>query len=137
MYRGMYASNTGLGITLQCHGSLVPRLLPGRKMGREPGRSDHVPCDILYSGKLLRKKTFANFAVLWRFAKVFSAKFGGMLPFGVAETSNSRKFFPSNVFRYTVLCVVCVILIIELLPTQSVLSVTSGTLVLLEFWMSL
>ena len=81
MYRAMYASDTGLGITLQCHCSLVPRLLPGRKMGREPGRSDHVPCDIL--------------------------------------------------------CVVCVILMIELLPTQSVLSVTSGTLALLEFWMSL
>ena len=60
---------------------LVPRLLPGRKMGREPGRSDHVPCDIL--------------------------------------------------------CVVCVILMIELQPTQSVLSVTSGTLALLEFSMSL
>ena len=33
---------------------------------------------ILYSGKLLREKTFANFTVLWLFAKVFSAKFGGM-----------------------------------------------------------
>ena len=81
MCRAMYASNTGLGITLQCHCSLVPSLLPGRKTGREPGRSDHVPCDIL--------------------------------------------------------CVVCVTLIIELLLTQSVLSVTSGTLALLEFWMSL
>ena len=29
-----------------------------------------------YSGKLSRKKTFANFAVLWLFAKVFSVKFG-------------------------------------------------------------
>ena len=47
VYRAMYASDTGLGITLQCHCSLVPRLLPGRKTGREPGRSDHVPCDIL------------------------------------------------------------------------------------------
>ena len=43
----MYASDIGLGITLQYHCSLVPRLLPGRKTGREPGRSDHVPCDIL------------------------------------------------------------------------------------------
>ena len=81
MYRAMYASDTGLGITLHYHCSLVPRLLPGRKMGREPGRSDHVPCDIL--------------------------------------------------------CVVCVILMIELLFMQSVLSVTSSTLALLEFWMSL
>ena len=81
MYRAMYASVTSLGTTLQCHCSLVPRLHPGRKMGRELGRSDHVTCDIL--------------------------------------------------------CVVCVILMIELLPTQSVLSVTSGTLALLEFWMSL
>ena len=32
---------------------------------------------IPYSGKLLREKTFANFEVLWPFAKVFSAKFGG------------------------------------------------------------
>ena len=47
MYRAMYASYTGLGITLQWHCSLVPSLLPGRKMGREPGRFDHVPCDIL------------------------------------------------------------------------------------------
>ena len=30
-----------------------------------------------YSGKLLREKTFANFEVLWLFAKVFSAQFGG------------------------------------------------------------
>ena len=29
-----------------------------------------------YSGKLLREKTFANLAVLWLFAKVFSVKFG-------------------------------------------------------------
>ena len=27
--------------------SLVPRLLPYRKTGREPGRTDHVPCDVL------------------------------------------------------------------------------------------
>ena len=31
------------------------------------------------SGKLLREKTFADFRVLWLFAKVFSTKFGGML----------------------------------------------------------
>ena len=27
--------------------SLVPRLLPYRKTGREPGRTDHVPSDVL------------------------------------------------------------------------------------------
>ena len=54
------------------YSSLVPRLLPYRKAGREPGRSDHVPRDVL--------------------------------------------------------CVaLCAVLIIELLPTQSVLNVTSGT----------
>ena len=55
--------------------SLVPRLLPCRKTGREPGRTDHVPRDVL--------------------------------------------------------CVVlCMVLIIELLPTQSVLivSVSSGSM---------
>ena len=31
---------------------------------------------ILYSGKLSKEKTFAYFAVLWLFAKVFSVKFG-------------------------------------------------------------
>ena len=33
-----------------------------------------VQQDIPYSGKL--SKTFANFAVLWLYAKVFYAKFG-------------------------------------------------------------
>ena len=27
--------------------SLVPRLLPYRNTGKEPGKSDHVPCDVL------------------------------------------------------------------------------------------
>ena len=31
---------------------------------------------LLYSGKLSREKTFANFVVLWLLAKVFSVKFG-------------------------------------------------------------
>ena len=38
---------------------------------------------ILYSGKLLREIIFANFTVLWLFAKVFSTKFGGMASFVV------------------------------------------------------
>ena len=50
----------------------------------------HFP--LLYSGKLLREKIFVNFTVLWLFAKVFSAKFGGSGTFGAAKTSNSQKF---------------------------------------------
>ena len=45
---------------------------------------------IPYSGKLLREKTFTNFAVLW----LFSAKFGGVPSFGMAKASNPRKFSP-------------------------------------------
>ena len=41
-----------------------------------------------YSGKLSREKTFADFAVLWPFAKVLSAKFGGVASFGAAKASN-------------------------------------------------
>ena len=47
---------------------------------------------IPYSGKLSREKTFANFAVLWPFTKVFSAKSGGVASFGAAQASNPRKF---------------------------------------------
>ena len=43
--------------------------------------------DIPYSGKLSREKTVANLAVLWLFVKVFSAKFGGMASFDVAQAS--------------------------------------------------
>ena len=43
---------------------------------------------VLYSGKLSREKTIPNFAVLWLFAKVFSAKFGGVASFGVLKASN-------------------------------------------------
>ena len=31
---------------------------------------------IPFSGNLLKEKTFANFAVLWLFAKIFSTNFG-------------------------------------------------------------
>ena len=41
---------------------------------------------------------FANFAVLWLFAKVFSTKFGGMASFGVAQVSNQRKFYPRKLY---------------------------------------
>ena len=71
--------------------------------------------NILYSGKLSREKTFENFAILWLFAKVFSAKFGGVVSFGAAQRAiresfsakiisftNSQKFSPSKASRYTV-----------------------------------
>ena len=50
---------------------------------------------IPYSEKLLREKTFVNFVV---FAKVFSTKFGGVIPFGMAKASNSRKFSPRKLY---------------------------------------
>ena len=70
----------------------------------------HVHVEVPYSGKLSREKTFADFAVLWLFAKVFSVKFGGMASFGAAKANNPRKFSPwksyfhqsAKVFRYTV-----------------------------------
>ena len=48
MYRAMYASDTGLAITLQYQ--CIPLSIgsfPERKTWREPGRADHVPHDIL------------------------------------------------------------------------------------------
>ena len=87
----------------------------------EPHLGSHKwhSCDdkqILYSGKLLREKTFANFMVLWLFAKVFSAKFGGVVSFSTARASSPQKFClqksyfspicekfsPSKVSHYTV-----------------------------------
>ena len=50
--------------------------------------------ELTTSGKLSREKTFANFAVLWLFAKVFSAKFWGPGVLGAAQASNPRKFSP-------------------------------------------
>ena len=58
---------------------------------------------ILYSGKLLREKPFANFTVLWLLVKVFFAKFGGVMSFGAAKVSNPCKFSPSKVSCYMVL----------------------------------
>jgi len=70
---------------------------------------------VSYSAKLLREKTFANFAVLWVFAKVFFVKFGGRHPLawqkqGIRKSfsvkivlfTNLQKFSPSKVSRYTV-----------------------------------
>ena len=68
----------------------------------------HVP----YSGKLSKKKTFANFVVLWLYAKVFSAKFGAWHLLArqkqaIHESKNriftdSQNFSPSKVSHYTV-----------------------------------
>ena len=48
MNRAMYASDTGLGITLQYqYTPLSTCSSPEGKTWREPGRADHVPHDIL------------------------------------------------------------------------------------------
>ena len=46
------------------------------------------------TGKHSREKTFANFALLWLFVKLYSAKFGSMKSIGVANASNLQKFSP-------------------------------------------
>ena len=51
-----------------------------------------TPCNAITT--LYREKTFVNFVVLWLFAKVFSAKFGGVACFGAAKMSNLRTFSP-------------------------------------------
>ena len=72
-------------------------------------------CYVQDSGKLSREKTFANFVVLWLYAKFFSANFGKWRPLArqkcaIPESflrenrifTNSRKFSPSKVSHYTV-----------------------------------
>ena len=49
---------------------------------------------ILYSGKLSREKTFANFEVLYLFAKIFSTKLGAWCILAATTASNLRKFSP-------------------------------------------
>ena len=49
-----------------------------------------MAADRLYSGKLLRVKTFTNFAVLEPPAKVFSMKYGHFL--SIQESFLPRKF---------------------------------------------
>ena len=67
-----------------------------------------------YSGKLSGEKTFMNFAVLWLYTKVFSAKFGAWHPLAQQKRAIhesflceivffTRKFSPSKVSHYTVL----------------------------------
>ena len=41
----------------------------------------------------MREKAFVNFAFLWLFTKVSSAKFGGVVSFGTARASNPQKVF--------------------------------------------
>ena len=72
-------------------------------------RSEFHAQSSTYSGKVSRENTFANFEVLWLFAKVFYAKFGDVASFGakvfsvkIVFTINSRKFSSSKVSRYTV-----------------------------------
>ena len=45
---------------------------------------------IPYSGQLLREKTFANFAVLWLFAKVFTMKI--VFP-SIAKVFSLKSFY--------------------------------------------
>jgi len=49
-----------------------------------------------YTGKLSRKKTFVNFAVLWLFAKVFSVKFGGVAPLALQKWAIRKSFLHEN-----------------------------------------
>ena len=79
---------------------------------------------IAYSWKLPWEKTFANFTVLWLFTKVFSSKFGGMVPFArqkraicesfllkvwghgafcTAKARNLRKFSPQSLGAWCLL----------------------------------
>ena len=50
---------------------------------------------ILYSGKLSREKTFANFGFV-AIRESFLCKIGGMVSFGTAKASNLRKFSQRN-----------------------------------------
>ena len=58
--------------------------------------SSYTSISIPYCGKLLREKTFANFAVLWLFTQVFSAKFGGVVSFGVSKRRIHESFLHDN-----------------------------------------
>ena len=82
------------------------------KLTKAGGKLSHI----LYSGKILREKTFANFEVQEPSAKVFSTKFWGMphpLMFGFKQSvkvfsvklslpTDPQKFSPSKVYRYMV-----------------------------------
>ena len=54
----------------------------------------------IYSEKLSREQTFANFKVLWLFTKVFSSKSWGVTLFG-STSEQSTKVFPMKIFQFT------------------------------------
>ena len=85
----MLLSGRALAAQPRCPG-IDPRQLPAFSLSSIFVTSKSIP----YSGKLSREKTFANFTVLWLFAKVFSAKFGGMASFRVAKRAIREKFSP-------------------------------------------
>ena len=74
--------------------SLIPRLVGNCcQTVMVPGIGGMIP----YCGKLSREKTFiTNFEVLWLFAKVFCAKFGGVASFG-STSEQSAKVFSAKV----------------------------------------
>ena len=51
-----------------------------------------------YIGKLSREKIFVDFAVLWLFMKVFSAKFGGVAPLGCKSEQPAKVLFVKIIF---------------------------------------
>ena len=53
--------------------------------------------DVLYSGKLSGKKTFANFKVLWLFTNIFLVKFGAAVSFGSTSEQSVEVFSAKNV----------------------------------------
>ena len=54
---------------------------------------------LLYSGKLLREKTFANSEVLQLSGKVFSMKFGDTVSFGGTSEQSTEVFFGKIFFH--------------------------------------
>ena len=52
--------------------------------------------NIPYSGKLSRKKTFVNFAILCLFVKVFCMKFGGMASLARHKRAIRESFLRKN-----------------------------------------
>ena len=60
------------------------------------GEKDYNSSNILCSGKPLREKTFANFAVLWLYVKVFSARFGAWCPLALHKQPIRKSFLHEN-----------------------------------------
>ena len=77
--------------------------------GSHPGVSPSVICQRVYriAENFQREKTFANFAVLWLYAKVFSVKFGAQHPLARQKRAICESFLRENLpirdFRYTVI----------------------------------